>query len=303
MFQSAVYFTTITEEKKEEIRELPDYLKVPNSAFKQMWSAALDGADKIVQCLDTAEKVEFVRQYAYLIHRLFYVQLQQEQWDYYYHVGVTENIWNGRVSKKWAKENSICYIYGRSSTLIEQRRKKVAQQLLQAGNTLKEFEEQSLLKWISENGSDPPFNLQIMSSAATAFVRKGQHKLRRQFEQNKRMLALDSMDHRLVQTFYDLIPSQQQVCVNGNDFTRIEFFFSSPPCYRFVQQNSFGNVHKIKIKWMNKSRYSSIDYIQTVYHLPTIFSIIQLILSRKCSLVHNLLLSIKVHVQHYLLVV
>ena len=85
---------------KRPIYELPDYLKAPNLAFKQMLSTALDGADKIVRRLDTNEKVEFTRQYAYLIHRLFYVQLQQEQWDYYYHIGVTENMWNGRFPKK-----------------------------------------------------------------------------------------------------------------------------------------------------------------------------------------------------------
>ena len=212
----------ITTSMKGFIHELPDYLKAPNVAFKQMLSTAMEGADKIVQCLDTNEKVEFTRQYTYLIHRLFYVQLQQEQWDYYYHVGMTENIWNGRVLKKWAKDNSICYTYGRSSTFIEQRRKKIAQQLLQAENILKEFEEQPLSKWISESG-DPPLDLQLMSSVVTAFVRKGQQKLRRQFEQNKQMLTLDSKDHHLVQSFYELKPNEQQVCAYANDFTCIEY--------------------------------------------------------------------------------
>lgn len=32
------------------------------------------------------DEINFVRQYAYLIHRLFYVQLQQDQWKYYYDI-------------------------------------------------------------------------------------------------------------------------------------------------------------------------------------------------------------------------
>ncbi len=34
------------------------------------------------------DEINFVRQYAYLIHRLFYVQLQQDQWKYYYDIDI-----------------------------------------------------------------------------------------------------------------------------------------------------------------------------------------------------------------------
>ncbi|CAF4797478.1 unnamed protein product, partial [Rotaria sp. Silwood2] len=45
----------------------------------------------------------------------------------------------------------------------------------------------------------------------TALVRKGKHKLKQQFEHNKKMLKLDSTDHRLVQHVYDLKPNKQQI--------------------------------------------------------------------------------------------
>jgi hypothetical protein len=208
---------------KGPVNELPDYLKVPDRAFKQMLSTALDGADKVVHQLDTAEKLDFARHYACLIHRLFYVQLQHEQWDYYFQLGMKDNIWTGRVSKKWAKLNSIGHAYGRSAALIEQRRIKIQQQLLQAGNTLKEFGDQNLPVWISQNS--PPFDLQAMSTVITAYVRKGQHKLRQQFEHRRRLLIFDATDHRLVQAFYDVMPSQEQVSFYCNAFTRIQWFF------------------------------------------------------------------------------
>ncbi|CAF4046239.1 unnamed protein product [Rotaria sordida] len=50
----------------------------------------------------------------------------------------------------------------------------------------------------------------------TAVVRKGQHKLKQQFEYNKKMLKLDSTDHRLVQQVYDLKPNTQQIrCIRN----------------------------------------------------------------------------------------
>ena len=265
-----------------------------------MLSAAVESADQIVQCLNTARRVAFIRQYAYLIHRLLYVQLQQEQWSYYYQVGMSENMWKGRVSKKWAKENSMCSKYGRSLTMVEQRRKKITQQLQQAENTLKEFEEQSLPTWILE--CNLPFDVRTISSVVTAFVRKGQYKLRRQFEQTRRMLILDSTDHRLVQAFYDLIPNPQQVCLFENSFTSMKDLFSALYC-RFVQQNLFGSTHNIETKYVNKSKYSNIDCIQITYHQLTIFSIIPLTISSKCSPLFNLVLSIKIHGQYYLHVV
>ena len=113
---------------------------------------------------------------------------------------------------KWAKENSICSRYGRSSTVVEQRQKKIMQQIQKAENALKKFEEQSLPPWILE--CNLAFDARSISSAATAFVRKRQYKLRRQFEQNRKALVLDSTDHCLVRAFYGLTPSLQQVCLS-----------------------------------------------------------------------------------------
>ncbi|CAF3774115.1 unnamed protein product [Rotaria sp. Silwood1] len=50
-----------------------------------------------------------------------------------------------------------------------------------------------------------------MSAMVTAVVGKGQHKLKQPFEYNKKMLKLDSTDHRFVQYVYDLKPNKQQI--------------------------------------------------------------------------------------------
>ena len=195
--------------KKKSNDNLPDYLKVSNRIFKKMLIGALEGADKLVKLLNTHEKIEFARQYAYLIHKRLYVQLQQEQWNYYYHIGTTENIWSGRVSKKWAAVNSMYHTYGRSKVLVEQRCKTIERQFQEASQNLQQFIDQPLPQCMSE--LDPPFNFTTMSAIVTAFVRRNQHKLKLQFEHNKKMSKMDSTDHRLVQAVYDLKPNKQQI--------------------------------------------------------------------------------------------
>ena len=62
--------------------------------------------NRIVKQLNTCEKIHFVCQYAYLIYPFFYVQLQEDQWKYYYNVGINEIIWSGRVSYIWSLEKT-----------------------------------------------------------------------------------------------------------------------------------------------------------------------------------------------------
>ncbi|CAF5179409.1 unnamed protein product, partial [Rotaria sp. Silwood1] len=94
-----------------------------------MLISSLEGADKIVKRLNTSEKINYIRQYAYLIHRLFYVKLRESQWKYYYDIGMQENIWFGLVSKKRAAMNSMHHTYGRSKTLIVQHLTTLQRQL------------------------------------------------------------------------------------------------------------------------------------------------------------------------------
>ncbi|CAF4306053.1 unnamed protein product, partial [Rotaria sordida] len=82
---------------KNDSSYIPNYLKVSNRIFKKMLISSLEDAKEIVKRLNSKDKINYIRQYAYLIHRLFYVQLQESQWKYYYDIGIQGNIWSGRV--------------------------------------------------------------------------------------------------------------------------------------------------------------------------------------------------------------
>ncbi|CAF3331566.1 unnamed protein product [Rotaria sp. Silwood2] len=106
------------------------------------------------------------------------------------------------------------HTYGRSKALIAQRLKTIQWQLQAASQALQHFGNQLSSQCMSE--MNPPFDFTTMSAMVTAVVRKGQHKLKQQFECNKNMLTLDSTDHRLVQSVYDFKPNQQQIRSNRN---------------------------------------------------------------------------------------
>ncbi len=74
----------------------------------------------LIELLNKEEIFIFIRQLTQLINKLNYFKLQNEQWTYYYNLGMREGIWNGRISKKMANGNSMYHTYGRSKMLIEQ---------------------------------------------------------------------------------------------------------------------------------------------------------------------------------------
>ncbi|CAF1004777.1 unnamed protein product [Didymodactylos carnosus] len=131
--------------------------------------------------------------------------LQDEQWVYYYQLGITEGIRTGRVSKRMARDNSMCYACGRSKHIIEQRRKKFQRQLKQIQSDIDQHMTQATI---------PLSDLNTIKNIVTDLVDKNQYSLRVEFERRKAMLQFDAKDHQCIQAFYGLKPSQTQARVN-----------------------------------------------------------------------------------------
>jgi len=201
------------------VDKLFDHTNIPDQIFYQMLSTAFHGTDKLSRFLNEREMIELTREYTRLIGQLSYVQLQQLQWNYYHHIGMTQHIWTGRIAKHVAEKNSQCYTYGRSKTLIEQRLKQIQEQLQQAQNAVHLFEQQIISKAAPyiHCSSD----MQVLSSIVTKFIREHQQKLQNKFEYKRQILILDATDHHLVRTFFHLKPMKSQV---GIDLI-ISFFF------------------------------------------------------------------------------
>jgi hypothetical protein len=182
---------------------LSNYSTVCNTSFKQIFSThfSINIYDEL---LDNDEKIIFTRQLFELINKLNYIKLQDEQWSYYYHLGETEGIWTGRVSKKMALVNSMCYTYGRRKQLIEQRLKYFKQQLDEITFKLQEHLQQA----------PSTIDLNQLMIIANDIVDKDQYQLRVELERRKHILKFDAKDHHLVDTFYQLKPRQTEVRIN-----------------------------------------------------------------------------------------
>ncbi|CAF1290953.1 unnamed protein product [Rotaria sp. Silwood1] len=183
---------------------LPNYLTISDSKFKEMLLTSTSNnmnTEALSELLNQKEILVFIRQLTHLVNKLNYTQLQHEQWSYYYNLGMTEGIWTGRVSKKMAEANSMCYSYGRSKVLIKQRLAKYKQQCPQIQETINQHMKQI----------PPNIDMTLVTNMINSLIQKDQHQLRLELGRRKTMLRLDAQAHQLVDHFYTLKPRQTEV--------------------------------------------------------------------------------------------
>ena len=105
----------------------PHYLKVSDTKFKQMLLNVMEGdvGDKIIQSLDTNEKLQIIRQMMEVTNNVYYFDLQRQLWQEYYNINLKEESNIGtprrRFSKSDAKQHSTCYMARFPKHAIEKR--------------------------------------------------------------------------------------------------------------------------------------------------------------------------------------
>ena len=183
---------------------LCDFATISNLAFKEMFFKMMDVQENTstFEVFQNEETLTYLRLATQFSNQLNYTKLQLEQWNYYYNLGTTEKIWTGRVSKKKAQMNSMPYTYGRSKTLIEQRRKKYKQQLDVIQQQMTQYLEQKVNMNMEMNQI-----LEILNN----FIEKDQSRLRIELKRRRIILKLDAQEHQLVQAFYNLNPRKSEV--------------------------------------------------------------------------------------------
>ena len=96
--------TTTTE---APIKIEPDYLKVPDYAFKKILSAALEGGEIVVQSLDALDKLQYARVYAQRLNDVCFHKLKQDYYEQYYQVVYNAGVWSSVLSKEEIKKNHL----------------------------------------------------------------------------------------------------------------------------------------------------------------------------------------------------
>jgi hypothetical protein len=123
-----------------------------------------------------------------------------------------------RISATWvAEKNSVVHAYGRSKSMIGQRRIQIEQKLERVQNAIAQFEQQVLSQ--SVPNVEYSSELHSLSPIVRAFVVENQQRLRSELEYKRKVLILDATDHGLIQAFFDLKPTKGQVIIQ-----QIRFF-------------------------------------------------------------------------------
>jgi hypothetical protein len=188
----------------------PRYLKVPDRIFKQLLSNTIDNGHKVIQCLDTKEKLDFIRQITEMKNNLQFKELQRQLWQEYYNLSLKDPNWESTaVTQGYARQHNTCRMYKPKKSYIEQRRSTIAHQIQRINNELQEnlFKLQQYTRQWQPSSID--FN--VLSHIINECVKNGQQRLKDEFNYKKEMLTLDWNDHQLLTKFYKLKPNEEQI--------------------------------------------------------------------------------------------
>ena len=186
----------------------PRYLRVSDKIFKQMLSYEIELSHNTIQCLETEEKIEFVRQMTEATNNLYYFDLQRQLWQDYDDICMKEGVWTSRVSKSFAKQHHTCRTYGFPKYIIEKVQNEINQQFKHAIDSVQQYIVelgQNVHQW------QPSIRPAILTNAINACVKNAHQRLRQEFDYKKKILTLNCNDHHWIKQFYHLQSSQEQV--------------------------------------------------------------------------------------------
>lgn len=199
-----------TKKKNADQSFKPHFSKVSDRVFKQILSNAIKGGHQLVQCLNTEEKIQFIRHMTELTNQAQYLDLQRHLWQDYHNIGVKEGQWGPSVSNSFARQHRVCRTYGHSRSVIEKRLETIQYELQRTRNDLHvctEKLEQYAKQW------QPFFNANDLSQAIIECVKNNQRRLCQLFELKRKVLQFDADDHRLLRAFYQCEPSREQIAL------------------------------------------------------------------------------------------
>ncbi|CAF1385241.1 unnamed protein product [Adineta steineri] len=175
-----------------------------------MLSNAIKDDHKTIQSIDTKEKIQFLREMTELTNNLYYFDLQRQLWQEYLNMSLKEDNIHGlrQLSKSDAKELNTGYMWGFPKHVIEKRQNTIVHQIQRTINELNQYLIQ-LNTWTTQ--CQPPIDPNILSNAINEFVKKGQQRLKQEFDYKKKMLELNLYDHHLINRVYELQPTEEQL--------------------------------------------------------------------------------------------
>ncbi|CAF5023052.1 unnamed protein product [Rotaria sp. Silwood1] len=186
----------------------PRYLKVSHRIFKRMLADSIENGFKLVESLNTPEKIHTVCEITEITNNLYYKDFQEKLWLEYYIISSQYKNWESKVTKQFARQNNICRMYRPKKTYIQERQATIAKQKELIGNQLQE----GLTKLLNDiEHWQPSIDGNLLSHAINECVQHSQKRLKEQFQYKKEMLKLDWNDDHLLMKFYELKPNEELI--------------------------------------------------------------------------------------------
>ena len=188
----------------------PRYLTVSDHVFRQLLSNAIGNGDHVVQCLDTTEKLHFVRHMTELTNNLYFTNLQRQLWQAYHNTSSKDDDWESTITKQYAHQHHTCRMHRPRKSQIIERRMAIELQMNRLGEELGQHLTQlkvNVAQW------QPTIDCQALSHTINECVKNNQQRLSDEFNHRKAMIDLDWKDHSSIKTFYALKPDEQVILV------------------------------------------------------------------------------------------
>ena len=187
---------------------LPRYLKVSDQNFQQLLSNATPNGSKVIQCLDTREKLHCVRHLTEVTNNYYFKGLQQQLWQEYQTISSKDDHWEVKINKQYAHRHRTCRMYRPQKVFIEQRRRTTEHQRKQAANELQTYSRElqhNVTQW------RPSIDYEVLLHTINTCVQNSQQRLRDDFHHRMEMIELDWTDHCMIAKFYELKPNEQVI--------------------------------------------------------------------------------------------
>ncbi|CAF4177913.1 unnamed protein product, partial [Rotaria sordida] len=156
----------------------PRYLKVSDRIFKRMLAESIENGSKLVQCLNTPEKLYAAREITEITNNLYHKDFQERLWQEYYNISSQDIHWESKITKQFARQNSLHQIYRPKKSYIQQRLATIAKQKERIGKELQEHLAK-LSNFVQH--WQPPIDGYLLTNAINECVIHGQKRLKEEF--------------------------------------------------------------------------------------------------------------------------
>lgn len=191
---------------------IPNYLKMSSRLFMNLLCMNLTShQNKIKHWLIHTNKLQCFRRHAELLNNILLLEIEQDYWETITDSVPIDIIWLSKMSKDITNRNSINWAYPRTIENLNKRQTIIQNKLNAIKHQLMvHLQQESFI--VRPSTSTSIDLLDLISTAIRKFVHQGQQRLRTMYGEQKVIFGFDHHDLHLVKSFYDLNPTNEQVC-------------------------------------------------------------------------------------------